>query len=461
MRMSIIVPELKARDAIGNVVVEMAKGALINGWDCRIYSYILRRRYVPVLPEGVSLNKVSLGELLSDPFFINTDVIVYHYAVYCPLMESIKATSKPCLVYFPGITPPDFFITSWARAIQERSLFGLFLMGYADIICVNSDFIRKELLKFLGDGFPRPVHVLPLFVDLRTYSPGPKDRSILKRIRASKILLFVGRVINNKRIDVLVQALPLVKEQYPGVKLVIIGDWTSSEEYRKTKGFLEELARDKGVKENVVFMGSVKDVVPFYRTADLFLTASEHEGFCMPIVEAMACGTPVIAANASAIPETLGGAGVLFTPGNHVELAQKIIWLLSSEDNYRFWREKGLTRAQDFSLEKFYSNFMKLVNEAVNLNKIYKQTGKGWIDLPFTFKPVSWAELQEMADIALRDYRIRSHIPVIGRLIELIRFHLTSHVKEAYLDPIIEKQVMFNYQVVRLLYELNQKKEEK
>lgn len=455
MRMSIIVPELRARDAIGSVAVEMARAAVINGWECAIYSYVLNRRHVPSLPDRVRLKKVSLGELLTDPFFLNTDVIVYHYVVYCPLMESLRTVKKPRLVYFPGITPPDFALTSWARTILERSLFGLLLIGYADLICVNSEFIKREMLTFFDGEFPKPVQVLPLFVDLKRYSPGPKDESILRQLRASRVLLFVGRVANNKRIDVLVKALPIIREHYPGVKLVIVGDWASSEEYRKTKRFLEELAREDEVESDIIFTGSVEDVVPYYRTADIFITASEHEGFCMPIVEAMACGIPVIAANSTAIPETLGDGGLLFSPGNHVELAQKVVGLLNSEEDYRFWREKGLRRARDFSLERFHDNFMSLVGETLNLNKISRQAGGGWIDLPFQLKPVTWAELQSMADIALRDYRIRSNVPVIGRLIEFIRFHLTSHVKEAYLDPIIERQVMFNYQVVRLLYEVS------
>lgn len=456
MRMSIIVPEMRARDAIGNVVLEMARAAVVNGWDCTIYSYVLNRRYMPSLPDRVRLKKVSLGELLSDPFFINTDVVVYHYAVYCPLMESVRTVNKPRLIYFHGITPPDFALTSWAKALLERSLFGLLLMGYADLVCVNSNYIREEMLTFLGGKFPKPIRVLPLFVDLNKYSPGPRNESILRQLRASKILLFVGRVTNNKKIDVLIKALPIINEQCAGVKLVVVGDWASSEEYRRTKQFLEEIAQENRVRENVVFTGSVEDVLPYYRAADLFVTASEHEGFCMPIVEAMACGIPVIAANASAIPETLNGGGLLFSPGNHVELAQKVTRLLNSEEDYRFWREKGLQRARDFSLEQFYARFMSMIDEVINFNKTSRQIGQGWIDLPFVLKSVSWDELQNMADIALRDYRIRSHIPIIGRLIEWIRFQLTVHVKEAYLDPMIERQVMFNYQVVKLLYEMSQ-----
>lgn len=456
MRMSIIVPELRARDAIGSVAVEMSRAAVINGWDCTIYSYVLNRRHIPSLPDRVRLKKVSLGELLSDPFFVNTDVVVYHYAVYCPLMESLKTVKKPRFIYFPGITPPDFALTSWAKALLERSLFGLLLMGYADLICVNSNYIREEMLAFLGGQFPKPIKVLPLFVDVNKYSPGPRDKSISRQLGASKILLFVGRVTNNKRIDVLIQALPIINKQYAGVKLMVVGDWASSEEYRKTRQFLEEVARENQVRENVIFTGSVADVLPYYRTADLFVTASEHEGFCMPIVEAMACGVPVIAASAAAIPETLGEGGLSFSPGNYTELAQKVIWLLTSEEEYRFWREKGLQRAREFSLEQFYARFMSMIDEVINLNKKSRQNGQGWIDLPFLLKPVSWEELQNMADIALRDYRIRSHIPLIGRLIEWIRFQLTVHVKEAYLDPIIERQVMFNYQIVKLLYEISQ-----
>jgi len=458
---SIIVPELRARDGVGNVVIEMARAAAMAGWDCTIYSYVLNRRYVPSLPKQVRLKRVSLGELLYDPNFVNTDVIMYHYAVYCPLIESIKMVNKPRIVCFYGITPPDFALTHRAKILLERSLFGLFLLGYADLVCVNSNFIKTEMLGFFGNEFSKPIRVLPLFADLRKYTPGPKSEYLLRQLKASRILLFVGRVTNNKRIDVLIRAMPIVREHCPGAKLVIVGDWTSSEEYRKTKRFLEDLAKENNIKENIIFTGSVKDTVPYYRTADLFVTASEHEGFCMPIVEAMACGTPVIAANTSAIPETVGDGGLLFSPGNHMELAQQIIRLLSSEEERRFWVEKGLNRAKEFSIDRFYENFMALISEAIDLNQSFGQAQPGWIDLPVWFKSISWMDLQNMADIALRDYRIRSRIPILGRLIEMIRYHLTSHIKEAYLDPIVERQVMFNYQVVRLLYELSRAREDK
>lgn len=460
MRMSLIVPELRARDAVGSVVIEMARAAVMNEWDCTIYSYVLNRRYIPSLPKKVRLKKISLSELPYDPFFVNADVIVYNYAVYCPLFETIRMVNKPRIVCFYGVTPPNFALTSLSKTLLERSMLSLSLFGYADLVCVNSNFIKTEMLRFFGNEFQKPIRVLPLFVDLKKYTPGPKNESILKRLKASKVLLFVGRITNNKRIDVLIEAMPIIVKHYPEAKLVIVGDWTASEEYRKTKRFLEELARENHVEKNVIFIGSVEDIVPYYRTADLFVTASEHEGFCMPIVEAMACGTPVIAANTSAIPETVGDGGLLFSPGNHIELAQHIIRLLSSEKEYYFWVEKGLKRAREFGIERFHSNFMILVNEAISLNQAFGQARPGRIDLPTWFKPISWTDLQNMADVALRDYRIRSHIPIIGRLIELIRYHLTSHIKEAYLDPIIERQVMFNYQVVRLLYELSRTKED-
>jgi glycosyltransferase involved in cell wall biosynthesis len=85
-----------------------------------------------------------------------------------------------------------------------------------------------------------------------------------------------------------------------------------------------------GVDDAVIFTGQLPldELVALYQTCDLFVTASRHEGFCIPVIEALACGTPVVGAHATALPETIGPGGLTFPPGDHQALAEAVVALL-------------------------------------------------------------------------------------------------------------------------------------
>jgi glycosyltransferase involved in cell wall biosynthesis len=92
-----------------------------------------------------------------------------------------------------------------------------------------------------------------------------------------------------------------------------------------------------GVADGVIFAGQVPDgeLTAHYQLADVFVTASIHEGFCIPVLEAMACGTPVVGARATALPETIGPAGLTFRPEDPTDLAEKVLAILDSKDDRR------------------------------------------------------------------------------------------------------------------------------
>jgi len=131
----------------------------------------------------------------------------------------------------------------------------------------------------------------------------------------------------------------------PEIKLVFTGDATPQ---------LEQLARALGVGQRVAFAGRVSEpeLAKLYRGARALAFPSLYEGFGLPVVEAMACGTPVMTSNISVLPETAGGAALLVDPHSVDEIAQGIELLLSDADLRAELIEKGLQRAKDFSWDK-------------------------------------------------------------------------------------------------------------
>jgi glycosyltransferase involved in cell wall biosynthesis len=138
------------------------------------------------------------------------------------------------------------------------------------------------------------------------------------------LLLFVGRLAPNKRVPLLVQALAKLQDVQPPVHLAVLGD--TNDLYQAEAERCRQIAEEQGVRERLHFLGHVDDMqlLDVYRSADIFVMPSLHEGFCIPVLEAMACGLPVIAARTTALPETVGPAGITFTPEDVDDLVEQI-----------------------------------------------------------------------------------------------------------------------------------------
>ena len=161
-----------------------------------------------------------------------------------------------------------------------------------------------------------------------------------------QFILHVGTLQPRKNILVLLKALALMGEA--ALPLILVGGkgWMFDEIFARVKAL--------GLQEKVRFTGYVADddLPLWYNAATLLAFPSVYEGFGLPIVEAMACGTAVIAANASSMPEAVGDAGVLFDPHNPTELAERMVNVLADPSRLATMREQGLAQAQKFSWER-------------------------------------------------------------------------------------------------------------
>lgn len=471
MRVSLINVNLVAADAIGTCVINQAHLFNRQGHDVHIYT--------SHPPEHVSADIAALTHVVRPAdleaglyeHFRLSDLYIYHYPGYYDLMESIHSRDRGTVIfYYHNVTPPELWGTEVGRDELQRDVEGSSLVHCADLCITPSPFNRDVLVNRFGYAAER-THVLPLAVSLDRFKPGAKPHNLLERhnLHGQRVLLFVGRMAGNKRIDLLIEGLALVKREMPDTKLLLVGDNHSNPAFRPIVAHARRLAVELGVAEDVTWTGRVDKLPPYLRLADLYVTASLHEGFGLPLIEAMACGTPVVASRAGAMPWVLDNAGLLFEPGDAADLARRVIRVLEDTDLWGNLVERGLARAQAFSVENYEADLTQIVQAAVSYTmpdippEISVETSeRGHIkEVPHsrqilrhdrgtredeTLRSMVGA-LQAESDIAMRNYVVQSHIPLVGQFVAWVRRNLTSHLREPYLDPMIERQVAFNHRV--------------
>ncbi len=224
------------------------------------------------------------------------------------------------VILYHNITPPHYF--RWfqpAMALDlERGREQVkSLVGTASVTLADSSFNARELIEM---GYNHPA-VFPLALDFSLLSQ-PPDLSHLRRFRDGRTnLLFVGRCAPNKRIEhVLAMFAHYQKGVNPRSRLLLAGSWSGMERYH---AWLMSLAREWRLRDVHFLGGTPQNVLnALYRAADVFVCMSEHEGFCIPLLESMHFDLPVLAYKAAAVPETLYGAGILAKRKDFAALAE-------------------------------------------------------------------------------------------------------------------------------------------
>jgi hypothetical protein len=206
------------------------------------------------------------------------------------------------------------------------------------------------------------------------------------------------------------------------------------------------------VAHAVTFTGRVPEVAPYFHLATVYLQPSAHEGFGVPLVEAMAAGTPVVAGASGAMPWLLAGqseapAGLLVPPDDGTALARAVTRLLADPALAAEMIDRGRPRAEEFGLARFEQSVAEVV-EGVMAAMVQAAAH------PSAVPSAAGSPLAAAADVALRDVTVRSRLPGIGRWVEWVRVNSTTHFKEAYLDRVVEQQVNFNRLAARHLFAL-------
>jgi glycosyltransferase involved in cell wall biosynthesis len=212
-------------------------------------------------------------------------------------------------------------------------------------ICADSQATKNDILKFTKIK-EEQVYVVPLAYDPLIHFL-QKNIQLLSSIGINKpFLCFLGLINNRKGIDNLLTAFESIKPRYSDLQLVLAG-------YCDNPEILKKIANSK-FKNDIICPGFVDNITKraLLSSAAAFLFPSEYEGFGLPVIEAMACGSPVITTNVSSLPEVGGDAVLYVEPKNSEQLAAQIERLLNSEDLRNEYIQKGFEQANKFSWDK-------------------------------------------------------------------------------------------------------------
>ena len=366
MRVSLVNLNLDAHDAIGQSILQQLRFFRRRGDDVRIYTLHP--------PTGVPADVIAAtqvvrpGDLAAKRarHFATSDLYVYHYPGRHPLMDSLKELDRGGVIfYFHNVTPPDLWVGSDEQHSLQADLEAVNLLApLADTIVTPSAFNADQLHEEHGIDRDR-VRVLPLAVPLDEFGPRPAEPTLVDRygLTDRAVILFVGRMAGNKRIDLLVEALPRVRQAVPNACLLLVGDSAGNPAFQQVVEQVKTRADELDVADAVIFAGRVDDLAAHYNLASVYATASLHEGFGMPLIEAMASGVPVVASRTTAHPWVLADAGMLVEPGNGADLVEKLIEVLQDDALCGELVRRGLDRAREFSVEAYQRGWAAIVSE--------------------------------------------------------------------------------------------------
>lgn len=321
-----VMPGFLYGDALGNQAVRIRE--LLRGWGFRsqVYAQYRDRRLDDT---GLDYRRYRDHR---------DDVLIFHYSIGSPVTEFVRRLSAHVVPYYHNVTPSGYLrgYNEPLAELLEQGRRELALFRDASFALAASEYNRQEMLDL---GF-RQVEVLPYFVTfdpLQASAEGPAGQAVVDRYDDGAVnLLFVGRLVPNKRQDDLIRAFHAYHHLVnPQSRLLLVGSDANAPGYRLE---LETQAQALGLAEHVHLPGAVgpkEGLGGYYRVADLFLCLSEHEGFCIPLVEAMAFDLPVLAYRAAGVPYALGDAGVLIGEKRYDLVAELIELLVRNEAHRR------------------------------------------------------------------------------------------------------------------------------
>ncbi|HMD46639.1 MAG TPA: glycosyltransferase [Acidimicrobiales bacterium] len=356
MRVDQVIPSLVRRDAIGQHSLELSDALRQAGYDSEIY-------YGNCSADVAGLGRplVELGRTGKDRW------LLYQSSIGSPVFDVLAARSEPKLVNYHNITPAPL-LEDWEPAVGYEVRLGRTQMGRlatsSRLAVADSAFNESELV---AAGY-RGTAVVPLLIDM-TSTGEPPDAATTARLAADRQdggadLLFVGKVSPHKAPHDLVKMLAVVRRLYdPKARLRLVGSPLGEHYAPALAGFTARL----GLTDAVTVTGSVSpaELEAYYRGADVFVCASDHEGFCVPLVEAMGHGLPVVAYGVTAVPETVADAGLVLATKDPGHFAAAVARVLFDSELRRQLAARGEQRAATFSLADSRRRFVDLIDRAV------------------------------------------------------------------------------------------------
>lgn len=357
MRIVQILPVLAFGDAVGNDTRALKDALSEAGYETEIYAAVIDER----LPQGTAQPFERLGKLTAN------DIVIYHLSNGHRLNYEIEKLGGKKVIIYHNITPERYF-EKYNRDACANCVQGIKaakrLAKTADYAIAVSEYNKQDLIRL---GFTCDIEVLPILIPFEDYEKKP-NAGVLRRYDDDYVnILFTGRIVPNKKQEDVIETFYYYKKYInPKSRLILAGSYVDVGKYHEK---LELFARKLGLAD-VIFTGQIRfdEILAYYRLADVFLCMSEHEGFCVPLVEAMYFDVPIVARDTSAIGWTLGGSGVLLPDNDPVVAAEMVNRVLTDEALKEKILKNQRTRLPDFDNQKVKARFLQIIEKIIREN---------------------------------------------------------------------------------------------
>jgi L-malate glycosyltransferase len=325
-------------DAVTNQA--LAYRELLRGWGWS------GEDYAPVTAPGMPGGVVRpLHQLRPE----RAEFVILHYSGYTPGLEDFLARARRSLLVSHNVTPPEYFwVSDPAEAVRcqlARAQLGR-LAGIAGGAAGVSGYNAAELRELSG----RDAAVIPILFDRRPLPTGPAAAGAADPDPERPTVLFVGRLVPHKRQDLVIRAYARFRQSRPGARLVLVGTPLSAEFAAGLHDLGDELAPGGVTFHSGLTPAQLWDR---YRAATAFLCLSEHEGFCIPLLEAFHFGLPIIARAAGAVGEVVGDAGVLVDDGDGVAVIAELLRIVADDAELRGeLAARGARRLDEYAYDR-------------------------------------------------------------------------------------------------------------
>ena len=347
-----MVSEVKFGDAVGNDVMAINEVLKSAGYMTGVF----------VAKFDKKVNKKDVYNVKMLMSLKEDDVVIYHLASQDPLVEIVKKLPCKVVLRYHNVTPPQFFkpYDSVSEMVTKNGLLQVEeLKDYVDYGMVVSEFNKQDLI---GMGYKCPIDVVPIVIPFDDYKKTPDKDVVEKYSDGITNILFVGRGAPNKKIEDVITAFATYKEKYDSsARLFLVGNYDKKSKYQRV---INDTIEKLQVKD-VIFPGhiSFEAILAYYSVADVFLCMSEHEGFCVPLLEAMSFELPIVAYDCAAVPGTLGGAGELFSNKDYNDVAMKIDKIVKDEEYRQQLIDGQIKRLKDFEYENIRQEILDCVKK--------------------------------------------------------------------------------------------------
>ena len=354
MKIVQVLPNISYGDAVSNDALNIDKALSEKGYSTNIYSIGIDNRLKEKVKEYKNIEEENLEE---------SDIVIYHKAIGTRITYELQKLKCQKVMRYHNITPSKYF-KNYNKIAYNSVKYGRkgleYAQKYIDHSIADSTYNKNELLEL---GY-KNVEVIPVLISFEDYKKEP-DSKILHKYKDNKVnILFVGRIAPNKmQEDVIKSFYYYNKYINKESRLILVGNDNGFENY---SNLLRNLIKELELENDVIFSGHIKfeEMLAFYQIADIFLCMSEHEGFCVPLIESMYFEVPILAYNSSAIKETLGGSGILINKKNYLMIAELINQIIENND-----LKNQIINNQKKQLKKYELNNVKqkLFNVIMNL----------------------------------------------------------------------------------------------